>query len=248
VVILGKNSSFSYLDIPINKNTNKRIGVLGGIGPESTGEFYNKLIKRLQERGLIQSNRDFPQIIINSIPAPEIIFDRIPDKDLESYLDGLKELDRFGVDFIIMVCNTIHLYYDRLQKEINTPILDLKQEVRITLKRNDIKSVLIIGTPNTIRQGLYRFDGIETFEPNDKEIRQLTDSIFNFNKGHEKEKQIQNVKSICQRYLDLGAETIVLGCTEFAVMLEKENLPTVNTIDILVESVLQIIKTKHKQC
>jgi aspartate racemase len=214
----------------------KRIGVLGGIGPEATGEFYNKLIHRLQEKGLIKTNKDFPQIIVNSIPAPELIYEKISDEELKPYIDGLKELDKFGVDFIVMVCNTLHLYYDKLQKEINTPILDLRKELRELLKIKGIKSTLIIGTPNTIKQGLYRFKDIKYFEPDEEEMKQLTDSIFNFNKGIEKQIQIQKVMKICEKYLVKGAETIILGCTEFAVMLGEENLPKINTIDILVEA------------
>ena len=72
-------------------SSNYKIGILGGIGPEATGEFYNKLIKRLQERGLVKSNRDYPHIIINSIPAPELIYDKISDEDLNPYIKGLKE-------------------------------------------------------------------------------------------------------------------------------------------------------------
>jgi len=214
----------------------KRIGVLGGIGPEATGEFYNKLIQKLQEKGLIKSNKDFPQIVINSIPAPELIYEKIYDEELQPYIDGLKELDKFGVDFIVMVCNTIHLYYDKLQKDINTPIVDLREELRYVLKKEGIKSILIIGTPNTIKQGLYRFKDIKHFEPNEEEMKQLTDSIFNFNKGIDKQKQVQKVRMICEKYLNEGAGTIILGCTEFAVMLGKENLPKINTIDILVEA------------
>lgn len=214
---------------------NKRIGVLGGIGPEATGEFYNKLIQKLQEKGLIKSNRDFPQIVINSIPAPELIYEKISDEELKPYINGLKELDKFGVDFIVMVCNTIHLYYDKLQNEINTPIIDLREELRHMLKRKGIKSTLIIGTPNTIKQGLYRFRDIEHSEPNEEEIKKLTDSIFNFNKGIDKQKQVQKVRKICDKYLNEGAGTIILGCTEFAVMLGEENLPKINTIDTLVE-------------
>lgn len=214
----------------------KKIGVLGGIGPEATGEFYNKLIRRLQEKGLIKSNRDFPQIVINSIPAPELIYDKISDTELQPYIDGLKELDGFGVDFIVMVCNTIHLYYDKVQKEINAPIIDLRKELRELLKRKQIKSTLIIGTPNTIKQGLYRFKDIKSFEPDEEEMEQLTNSVFNFNKGTEKQSQIQKVRKICEKYLSEGAETIILGCTELAVMLGEENLPAINTIDVLVEA------------
>ena len=215
-----------------------KIGILGGIGPEATGEFYNKLISKLQEKGLIKNNRDFPQIIINSIPAPELIYEEISDEKLRQYIEGLKELDKFGVDFIVMVCNTIHLYYDRLQKAIKIPILDLRQELKKLLIKKSIKSALIIGTPNTIKQGLYRVEGIQAFEPNDEEIHELTDSIFNFNKGVNKQLQIQRVRKICQKYINKGAETIILGCTEFAVMLGEENFPKINTIDVLAEATI----------
>jgi aspartate racemase len=116
-----------------------RIGVLGGIGPEATGEFYSKLIAKLQEKGLIKSNKDFPQIVINSIPAPELIYDEISDEELKVYIDGLKELDEFGVDFIVMVCNTIHLYYDKLQREVKTPILNLREEMKEFLRKRGNK-------------------------------------------------------------------------------------------------------------
>lgn len=222
-----------------------KIGVLGGIGPEATGEFYNKLIRRLQEKGLIKSNRDFPQIIINSIPAPELIYDEISDEELQPYINGLKELDQFGVDFIVMVCNTIHLYYDRLQKEINTPILNLRDELKKRLEKERVDSTFIIGTPNTIKRGLYQFQEIKSFEPEEEEMKQLTNSIFNFNKGIEKQKQIQIVRQICEKYLNAGAKTVILGCTEFAVMLGEENLPKINTIDVMVEATVQKLLT-HK--
>ena len=58
------------------------IGVLGGIGPEASVEFYAKLVKKLQESGMIKRNEDFPKIIINSIPAPELVGEKIRKKDI----------------------------------------------------------------------------------------------------------------------------------------------------------------------
>jgi len=222
-----------------------KIGVLGGIGPEATGEFYSKLIKTMQEKGLIESNQDFPQIIINSIPAPELIYEKITENELLPYINGLKELDNYKPDFIVMVCNTIHLYYDKLQSKINAPILDLKKELKNYLIKNKISSAFIIGTPNTIKQGLYRFDEIKSYEPNEEEIKQLSDSIFNFNKGYKKQDQIQKIKQLCDNYLKIGAQTIILGCTEFALMLENENFPKINTIDILVDSTIEKIQNTN---
>lgn len=211
-------------------NLKRKIGVLGGIGPEATGEFYNKLIKRLQESGKLKSNKDFPQIIINSIPAPELIGD-ITNEQLKYYIDGLKELEKNNVDFIVMVCNTIHLFYDVMQKEINVPIIDLRKEVKDRIKGK----CLIIGTASTIKKGLYRSDN--TVEPNDEEIKTLTEAIFNFNKGLDKEKQTEKVRKICYKY----NEPVLLGCTEFAVMLKDEQIEKINTIDVMVDAVMNMI-------
>src|SRR3989344_4301337 len=174
---------------------NLKIGVLGGIGPEATAEYYSKLIYTLQKEKLIKSNKDYPQIIINSIPAPELIYEKISKEDLKPYIEGLKELDKFNPDFIIMVCNTIHIYYNLLQKEIKTEIIDLRKELKLYIKKKKIKSVFILGTPNTIKQGLYKFKEIKTFQPNKKETKSLTRMIFNFNKGYKKEKKIKKTRS-----------------------------------------------------
>jgi aspartate/glutamate racemase len=104
-------------DFFLGSHSPVKVGVLGGIGPGATGMFYCGLIRRLQERGLIRSNRDYSQIVVNSIPAPELIHDDITGRDLRPYVEGLKELDCFGVDFIVMVCNTIHLFHGNCKEK-----------------------------------------------------------------------------------------------------------------------------------
>ena len=189
------------------------VGVLGGIGPESTAEYYTKLVTRFQEKGLIKRNKDFPQIVINSIPAPELIFEKITDADLRMYADGLKQLDEFGVDFIVMVCNTIHLFYDRLQSGVKTPILDLRAEVRKVLEGKKATSVLVLGTPSTIENGLYEFnDTVKTVKPTAEEAKALSEAILNFNNGVDKE------------------------------ALGSSNLNKINTIDVLVEATIAKVK------
>jgi len=224
---------------------NRKIGILGGIGPEATGEFYLNLVSKFQKEGLIKSNKDFPPIIVNSIPAPELIYEEVSDKDLEPYIMGLKELEKFGADFIVMACNTIYLFYERLQKEIKVPILDLRKEMKQFLTKKNIKSVTVLGTPMTIKKELYKFENIKYFDLDKDELKLLTEAIFNFNKGFEKNKQIQTVKNIAKKYLDKGAELLILGCTELALMLKDENIPKINTMDVLVEAILLTIFMKE---
>lgn len=188
------------------------------------------MINELQKRKLVKINQDYPQILINSIPAKELF----NEENLEEYIAGLKELDLFNPDFIVMVCNTIHIFYEKLQKEIGTEIISLKDEVREYLHTNNVKSLLILGTPLTINSGLYEFPEIKIIKPNEKEIRLLEKAIFNFNIGNNKQKQIQTARNICRKY---NSERILLGCTELALMLQEDE-KTINTIDILVNAVL----------
>ena len=91
------------------------IALLGGIGPAATGVFYNLLIDTLQKSDRIESNEDFPHIIINSIPAPELTSTAIADADIGPYIEGVKLLNRYRPDVIFMICNTIHLYFKEIQ-------------------------------------------------------------------------------------------------------------------------------------
>lgn len=220
--------------------SNKIIGILGGIGPEATGRFYLSLIDRLQKSGQIKSNLDFPQVIINSIPAPELIKETISKKDLKPYIKGIKELERFGSDFIVMVCNTIHLFYDRLKKEINIPMINLRKEVGLGLKEKQIRSIVVIGSLGVINGGLYKYKDIETRDLSKNNINQIAKAIFRFNKGINKNKQAEIVKDIVTKHIKrTRVQLIVSGCTEVSLMLKNTNLPILDTMDVLLEATIK---------
>ena len=219
-----------------------RIGILGGIGPEATGEFYLKLINEFQKQNLVKDNTDFPQIIINSIPAPELIFCKISNDMVMPYLIGLKELEELGVDFIVMVCNTLHFFYEQLQNEVKIPIVDLRKEVINNLMEQGFTTITVLGTLTTVKEGLYSHKSINFLNPTDFELDILGQAIFKFNQGIEKNKQIGIAKAIAEKYSNKGAQKIILGCTELSLMLEDSALPTIDTIDILVAAVISKIK------
>jgi aspartate racemase len=215
-----------------------KIGVLGGIGPEATGTYYLKLIAELQRRGYIDENGDFPQIIINSIPAPELVFEEIGDGDLEWYARGLRELDAAEPDFLLMVCNTIHLFFDEMKAAVRAPLIDLREALRAHLAGAGYTDIAILGTPETVTQGLYQFEEFRYHNPTADELAVLSEAIFRFNRNIERERQIETSLGIARRLLDDGAQAAVLACTEFAVMLGESDIPRVNTIDVLVDATI----------
>lgn len=211
--------------------------MLGGIGPESTGVFYSRLISRLQKRGLIESNGDYPQIIINSIPAKELLSDRHDEKDLDVYIRGIRELEQIGVDFIVMVCNTLHYYYEFLQGQTSVPILDLRAEVRRVLEKRGIASMTMIGTPVTIRGGLYEIEGVIHNRLSDEEINLLSAAICDFNRGVEREEQIRKVNSVVSRYI-AKSDAILVSCTKLSAMIGVSD-KSIDTLNVLVDSTIE---------
>jgi aspartate racemase len=211
-----------------------KIGVLGGIGPESTAVFYSRLISKLQEKGLIKFNRDFPQIIINSIPAKELIHSELKESEIDEYLKGLKELDTHSPDFIVMVCNTVHYFYDYLQSNINTKMIDLRKEVRKFIESSRTKNYCVLGTETTIKN-LYG----GTIEVGAKDIDLIKNAIYNYNKGIKKVIIRNQIQNLCEKYHKLGADKIILGCTELATMVNFDY--TIDTINILVNSTIEYL-------
>jgi len=208
-----------------------RIGVLGGVGPEATSYFYFSLIKKLQEKG-IKSNTDLPQIIINSIPAPELLQYKHSKKVIDAYLKGLKELELHNPDFIIMVCNTIHFYYDYLQKSITVPIIDIRKEVKNKLHG---RRHTVFGSRLTVKK-LYKFEN--SINMNENDIKIINQAIFDFNRGLK-----PNINYLCEKYHNRGAEQILLGCTELPLILKKPY--TISTLDIMVEATVNANKIKN---
>lgn len=165
-----------------------------------------------------------------------------PKGVLIPYIDGLRELASLKPDFIVMVCNTLHLFREALQHQVPVPILDLKAEVERELRTRNIKTVLVLGTPQTVNMNLYNFEGITGLRPNRTELGEIADIIRRFNSGVKTEKDRTALGTLCKRYLDSGAEAAILGCTELAVMLKEIKLPKIDTIDVLVGAVLDRIE------
>ncbi|MDE1848289.1 MAG: amino acid racemase [Candidatus Micrarchaeota archaeon] len=222
-----------------------KIGLLGGIGPEATGIFYLSLIEKMQKKGMIHSNADFPQIVINSIPAPELVGETINEEDLADYIEGLKELDIFGVDVIVMVCNTIHLYHAQLQSKIKTPIIDLRKEFAEFMKRSGEKAAVVLATPSTIESGLFEVEGVKYAKLSEAEEREVSEAIFRFNAGADRSVQSERVRKIAEKYSDQGRRLVVLGCTEISLMLKDSKIRNVDTMDILSDVLINKISSSR---
>lgn len=209
----------------------KVIGIVGGIGPESSADFYKKLIKETQKRKLINENTDYPHIILDSIPAPELV----NHSDLTLYKESVKRLENAGADFITIVCNTAHIYFEELQKSVNVPIINLKEITKNFLKNKNINNLLILGSKPLINSGLFEFGEINTIKLSEKEKDDMNQIILDYNIGKDSKRQKEKIEYLMEKY---KPNFILIACTELSSLLSSTKMKKIDTIDILLEATL----------
>ena len=182
----------------------------------------------------MQSNVDYPNILINSIPAPELFLN---NPDLSMYREGVIELESWGADFIVIVCNTAHLYLLDLQEQVKTPIIDLIAEVDRYLTDHKVSSITVAGSSRTVRQNLFTFKNRASVSLSEEDLKLLDEVILQYNSGN-KERQLDQVLEIVSRYNN-ASNKILVGCTELSTIVASANLPIIDTMDILVDATIE---------
>jgi aspartate racemase len=133
----------------------KTAGMIGGLGPESTIDYYRSIVARYRAR---KPDGGFPHIVINSLDVDKglAMLDTERLDDLADYLaSGVEQLVRAGADFGFIAANTPHLVFDELQRRSAIPLLSI---VRATLDRAKVlslKKVGLFGTGFTMRASFY---------------------------------------------------------------------------------------------
>ncbi len=147
----------------------KKIGLIGGVGPESSIEYYRLIIKRFQER---LSTKDYPEIIINSVNMTEMlgyVFNSQFDTLVEFLADRIKTLENAGVDYVAIASNTPHIVFDRLVKRVKNPLISIVEETCKVVHSLHMQRVGLLGTKSTMTSGFYnqvaQKQGIEIIIP-----------------------------------------------------------------------------------
>lgn len=223
----------------------KTIGVLGGMGPESTALFYRLLIKECQKQYNAKYDEDFPEIIIFNLPIPDPVSKiENPEITVKMMAQTVNKLQSIGAKFVVMPCNTSHYFYDEVNKRISIPFLNMLKETSKKIEESGIKKVGILATNSTIKYKLYNEEfskrNIELIIP--KQQDKLNEVIYNILSG----KGLQEDETILRRIIDdllsKGAEGILIGCTDIPVLLNKDYFPDVlffDSLEILAESTIK---------
>jgi aspartate racemase len=225
----------------------KKTGLLGGIGPESTIEYYRQIIKRFQER---LNTKNYPEILMNSINMTEMlsyVFNNQLDKLVDFLSERVKVLEKAGADYVAIASNTPHIVFDRLTADVKIPLISIVEETCKTIHEKGLKRVALFGTKSTMTAGFYQKTAekytIEMITPdpeNQDYIHQkyMSELVFNNILPETKKQLIQIVAELIKNE---SIEGLVLGGTELPLILKQSdfnNIEVFDTTKIHVESIV----------
>jgi aspartate racemase len=226
----------------------KKIGLIGGLGPEATVDYYKEIIKTFSDKN---DDLNYPEIIIYSVNMSEFI-DSMKKKDYEkatSYLlEKIEGLKNAGADFAAISANTPHLLFDELEKKSPLPLISIVEATcREAVKRN-LKRPGLFGTEFTMNASFYPYvfkkKAIEVIMPDQAEKEVINQKLFSeielgIFKDETKKLLIDIIgKMVKQQQID----SIILGCTEFPLVLTEPEycgIPVLNTTQIHVKEIVK---------
>ena len=204
----------------------KRIGIVGGLSPESTILYYKTIIEEYRRR---YNDYYYPIIMIYSVNFGEFtdyVRRGIYDKARELLLEAIKALARAGADFALISANTPHMFFEYLKSNSPIPLLSIIDALAEELKKDNITRIGLLGTEFTLTKGFYanglRKHGIEAIIPDREDIAIVNNIIYyELVKGIIKDGSREKVEKIIMKLIDKGAEAIALACTELPLLIKK---------------------------
>jgi aspartate racemase len=223
----------------------KRIGILGGMSPESTVEYYQYITRAYTKRF---GDYGYPEVIIYSVSFQPYV--DWPEQDRwDLVAQGLSEaaqiLEAASADFIVIATNTMHLVFDQVQASVSVPMLSLLDAVGDAILERGMKTVGLLGTKFAMEKGFYQDalarKGITILVP-DKEDREYVNTVIydELVAGQIRDESRSGFVAIINELAERGAEGVILGCTEIPLLVGEEDagMPLFDTTVIHAEAAL----------
>jgi len=220
-------------------------GIIGGLGPASTVDYYNGIISEYRK---VVKQDVYPQIIINSVNMTDIL-DDVAAKSYASLTaklaDAVLQLKNAGADFALIASNTPHVVFDELEKVSSLPLISIVDSAVSYTAAHGWKRILFTGTLFTMNNMFYpeKFTkaGIECIMPPPEDREKIHHIIFpDLEAGIITPEMKKDFLAVCNPIINAAAagkmpvEAVVLGCTEIPLLIHDGDLPlpVINTTAI----------------
>jgi len=225
----------------------KTIGIIGGLGPESTVDYYKEIIAAFNAKYVEMT---YPEIIIYSASINELM-KFVETKNWprlsEWLLEKISSIHRAGAEFAVIASNTPHIVFDEIKSKSLIPLLSIVEETCNKAQEMNLKNIGLMGTKLTMEADFYKkpfiSKGISVVVPSEEEQQLIHHKLFSeIELGIFKDSTREELLAIAKRMVDEeGIDALILGCTELPLILteSKYGIPFLNTTAIHCESIIK---------
>jgi aspartate racemase len=231
---------------------NNKLGIIGGVGPESTAFFLNMIISRTK----VEKDQDhIDMVILNHASIPDrtkYLLDNDNESPLPYILEDIKLLNDLGVSLISIPCNTAFYFYDEFKKNSNVKILHLIEDTITYLKNKKAKNVYILATTGTIKTELYQNaclkHGLKFVLPSEESQKDLMHIIYN-NIKNNSNIDINKFNKIIEEAQNNDVDYVIMGCTELSILKNRLNLDDfyIDPLEIETDIIINFFNKKTTQ-
>lgn len=226
----------------------KKIGLVGGTGPESTLMYYKELNSRIDK---LTGGKAMPDIAIESVNFRRA-WEYVTTADYEKLSDYLAEkvngLYNGGAEIISLTAATMHIVMDELAAKTNAELISIPKIISDEVVSLGMKKVGLLGTIFTMEQDYMKKDlldaGVEVYIPEKEDRELVAKRIYEeLEVGIVKESTLQEFVDIINKMKkDNGIEAVILGCTELPLLLNSENtpLPCLDSVEIHIRKLIEL--------
>ncbi|MEN3533663.1 amino acid racemase [Microbispora sp. ZYX-F-249] len=204
------------------------VGVLGGMGPAATVDFYGKLV---EETPAACDQGHVPVVIWGDPRVPDRSLSLIGDgEDPTPYLRrGIEGLKRAGCQVLAVPCNTAHAFVPRLADEAGLELASIIEVTADALAADGVRAAGVLATTGTLRAGLYaealRRRGVTVIEPGEPGQSRVMAAIGAVKSGAAGPAHRLGLEEVSRSLVDRGAERVVAACTEIVLALDASRVP-----------------------
>lgn len=226
----------------------KKIGLVGGTGPESTLMYYKELNSKVDQ---LTDNKVMPDIAIESVNFRKA-WDLVVNNEYEELADYLAEkvnsLTKTESEVIALTAVTMHIVYDRIKEKTAVSLVSIPMSVCNEVKSRGYKKIGLLGTIFTMEQDYMKKDfvnaGIEVITPSGEDRKLVAQRIYEeLEVGIVKESTLNEFNDIILKMKqEYDIEAVVLGCTELPLLLNDDNciLPCLDSVAIHINELIKL--------
>lgn len=225
------------------------VGLVGGLGPESTIDYYRRILGAWER----QAPSTSPSIVIDSLDVQTAL--RLVEHDragFTEYLAGsVGRLAAAGADFVVMTANTAHLVFDEVSARSPVPLVSIVETCAAAARRRGLRRLALLGTRFTMDAPFYpavcgRY-GIEVVVPGVPDRAWVHERyVDELLQGQFRDETREEIEALVSRLRDTHAiDGVILGGTELPLLLrspEAAGLPLLDTTALHVDAIVERLR------